>query len=251
VKLYLRQVAVFACLAALLVSGSRCFASTDSPPVRFVLLTENWFDLHLGYKCAEAQQKLRTVSLASPLFVIGPHEIEAYDWGAQQMVLTPEATTRLVQAVAVCDKQVSEPIRKLNALKASLGHGSELERTLYLKAFVVRQGENTTYGGIVLDAMSQMAIHFPVMRVSVDGDRAVLSILPVHAPFLERNTTLPTGQAEESAVNRDGLADWKHFPEGFKSALRSSLSSPDAAEMRRLIMSTAIKKSLEREGKLK
>src|SRR3990167_8631709 len=54
------------------------------------------------FPCHEALQQMRkyiSASLSSPLFVIGPQQIESYSWHDQTIVLTPAATTRFLNCL--------------------------------------------------------------------------------------------------------------------------------------------------------
>ena len=51
------------------------------------------------------------------------------------------------------------------------------------KGFSVLVDGRPTYGGVVLEPMSQLAIRFPVLRFDTRNGKTVLSLMPVHWPL--------------------------------------------------------------------
>ncbi len=231
--------------ASLLISTissrpSKTHAQADTmPQFQLIILNEDWHDLQLRYEYNTAYPNLTAADKSNPLFTIGLAEIESYDWTWQAITLTPDATTRLIDALPLSDK---DGVRSLIALKESLGWGNPLENALYIHPFVVMVNDEMLYGGIFLDPMSQMAIDFPVIRISLVNGQAVLYLLPVHIPFVNYDPFAFAGTTNvDSAINEVVEGDWSQFSDEFKSAAMSSGKTPTAVLFRGLIRNTQIK----------
>ncbi len=224
--------------ATLLALPSSTHAQADTmPPFQLIILNEDWHDLQLRYEYNTAYPNLNAADKSNPLFTIGLAEIESYDWTWQAITLTPDATTRLIDVLPISDK---DGVRSLIALKESLGWGNPLENALYIHPFVVMVNDEMLYGGIFLDPMSQMAIDFPVIRISVVNGQAVLYLLPVHIPFVNYDP-FAGASSVDNAINEVMEGDWSQFSDEFKSAAMSSGKTPTAILFRGLIRNTQIK----------
>ncbi|MCQ3928870.1 MAG: hypothetical protein DPW16_00295 [Chloroflexi bacterium] len=233
--------------ATLLTLLSSTQAQADNPPqFQIIILNQDWNDLQLGYKYITAQPNLNAADKSTPLFTIGLDEIESYDWTWQAITLTPDATTRLIDVLPISDK---EGVRSLIDLKESLGWGNPLENALYIHPFVVMVNDEMLYGGIFLDPMSQMAIDFPVIRISLVNGQTVLYLLPVHIPFVNYDPLAGTAVVD-SAINEVVEGDWSQFSDDIKSAFMAFGSTPTAILFRGLIRNTHIKDALFAADKL-
>lgn len=136
------------------------------------ILTKNWFDLGLGYKYESAWPRLQQARGAA-LATVGERDVESYDWARQTLTLTPTASERLrAELAAAMPSRPADPSRA----------GDALPGELYLKGFVVEVDDQPIYGGIFLQAISQMAIDYPVIRAEQDAvTRVVLHIAPLQA----------------------------------------------------------------------
>ncbi|MBI4956372.1 MAG: hypothetical protein HY908_30425 [Myxococcales bacterium] len=211
--------------------------------VRLVILKAGWDELGLGYEAGPALARLRTAPLEPALFTLEVADLAAYRSGSHAFVLTPEGTARLIAALAATPDARLAGVRKLAALKAKLGMGNAVGRALYTRAFVVLAGAERVYGGIFLDAPSQMAIDFPVARVAAEDERLVLRMLPLHLPFFESDPgAAPAPRADDGA----GYG----APSGMIDAFRSAAASPLAVENRALLDDPRLRAALERAGKL-
>jgi len=223
-----------------------------SEPSRFqlIILKQNAFDLGLGYDSGEAQSKLLKVNLRDNLFFVGLKEIESYDWICQAITLTQQATEDLSQALSLKPKP-EKGITNLNEMKRSLSWGSELERKLYLQAFMVVIHSLPTYGGIFLDAMSEMAIRFPVIRVGMVDSRVVFNLLPVHIPFLTEDVSPFDSASYHWAITPEGESDWVSLSEEIKESIIKTGTTTQAQELRQLIRNSTVRDIMEKAGKLK
>jgi len=220
-----------------------CAARRPLPPggLSIVVLKQDWQELGLGYEAAPALSRLRAVSLVDPLFQAEPGDIDAYRWSSETLLLTPHATSRLLEALTRSSER-QEGIKKLNALKESLGDGNALAHALYVRGFVVLLGEERMYGGIFLDGSSQMAIGFPVARAELDDGRAVLHFLPVHLPFFE------TDPAADPKAGDDHPGD---VPAPMMDHFRAQAMAPKAVENRKLLQDPRIRAWLAAAGRLR
>ncbi|MBI5536293.1 MAG: hypothetical protein HY898_26460 [Deltaproteobacteria bacterium] len=206
-----------------------------------IVLAQDWDALRLGYAAQPALATLQSVPLDAPLFKSEPEDLEAYTWNTSTLVFTRSATERWIEAVAQANERKGG-LAKLNRLKESLGMGSALERALYLRAFVVMVGQERIYGGVFLDAPSQMAIGFPVARVEIEQGRGVLHFLPLHLPFFQSDP------ASDSDAGQDAPRD---VPSGMINHFRTAAMAPAAIENRRLLQDPRIRECLEAAGKLR
>ena len=230
-----------ALLLALPLVALGCKPRERGDGVRLTILKQDWEELHLGYQPGPALAGLAAASLADPLFEVEPDDIAEYRTATETLVLTPAATSRLVQALAQARPR-SEGVRDLNALKERLGHADALESALYIRAFVVRVGETRIYGGIFLDPPSQMAIQFPVARVGLEDGKAVFHFLPVHLPFLR------TDPGVDASAGGDRPGD---VPAVMVDDFRKQGMSPLAVTNRQLIQYPRIRGALRAAGKLR
>lgn len=233
--------------ATLLTLLSSTQAQADNPPqFQIIILNQDWNDLQLGYKYITAYPNLNAADKSNPRFVIRLEEIESYDWTWQAITLTPDATTRLIDVLPLSDK---EGVRSLIELKESLGWGNPLENALYIHSFVVMVNDEMLYGGIFLDPMSQMAIDFPVIRISLVNGQAVLYLLPVHIPFVNYDPFAGAASVD-NAINQVVEGDWSQFSDDIKSAFMSFGKTPTAILFRGLIRNSHIKDALLAADKL-
>ena len=238
----------FALTLALLMTVPAAAQPAPAPPragFALVVLKKDWEQLHLGYAGGPALAQLRTVALDDALFTAEAGDLEEYRWASSTAVLTPAATARLMDALAGSGPR-AEGIRRLSALKGKLGHGNELDRALYTRAFVVLLGGERLYGGIFLDPPSQMAIGFPVARAAAEDGRCVIHFLPVHLPFFDVD---PVGDG--GAKGAGGTPDGGEVPKGMTEHFRNAAMEPTAVEHRKLLRDARLRAWLERAGKLK
>ena len=224
--------------------------TADLDRFQLIILKQTTFDLGLGYEAGNAFSILLSEKHVDNLFIVGLNEIESYDWQYQSITLTRQATKDLSQALSL-NPELDKGIADLNAMKQTLVWGSELEHQLYARAFVGIIDSRPTYGGIFLDAMSQMAIRFPVIRVGFEDGKAIFNILPVHIPFLTYDVFLPGDSSCDRAIVPEGRHDWKSLPEEIKENMIKSYALPQIQKMRQCIQNPAIWDIMEKAGKLK
>lgn len=222
----------------------------DDEAFQLILLRDTWSRLGMGYHWDTAMAILMQADLRRHLFVAGLREIERYDWDRQIITLTGDATEALGRAAghARHDKGPAA----LMSLGESLGWGNALERALYTHAFVVRAEGATVYGGICLDAVSQMAIDYPVLRVTAAGGKAALAVLPVHVPFVMADPASSSGKSELSVAAEAG-EDVRQLDQhdGFMSSwIMGIATGPTARRFRGLIRDARIEAALRAAGKL-
>ncbi|HMK64343.1 MAG TPA: hypothetical protein VK564_01030, partial [Thermodesulfobacteriota bacterium] len=156
---------------------SPVFGGTGQPssdPVdgfSLVILKQDWYDLKLGYTYTQALPLLEKVETSGSLFVLETKDIASYLWFRQAIALTDQATQRLL-GVLPAKEELRPYIRGMANWKEKEGYGNPLEMPLYAKGFLVKVSGRVLYGGIFLDPLSQMAIHYPVIRVGLEKGRA-------------------------------------------------------------------------------
>lgn len=134
------------------------------------------------YKYEDFLSRINKTTEKDERFILEPPSIEAYDWNTQTITLTEEGTKNLIASLPE-DRELSELALALKKLEKSLGYGNPVEQALYAQAFLVKIDGELLYGGMFLNAVSQMAISYPVIRVEIVKSRVVFHILPIHIPF--------------------------------------------------------------------
>ena len=183
------------------------------------------------------------------LFEVGVREIESYDWKRQSITLTAEATKRLV-AVLPSREQMNPTARSIKNMSERLGWGDAVGLSLLYKGFLVFVEGRPVYGGIVLEPMSQLRIHFPVLRFETRNNKSVLSVMPVHVPFMTRDPVLSGQAGDLEPVFQPAAGDWKQFPQPMRDRFLADASSTTTKQFREAIMSPSIRKILDGAGKL-
>jgi hypothetical protein len=216
---------------------------------QLAILRGDFGDLGLGYTYEGAFPKLEAGGTANALFVVGTNQIEAYHWSAQSITLTPEGTRDLLAALEP-PEQLKESVRALNGMRAKLGWGDRLDHALYTKGFLVMLDGNALYGGIFLDATSQMAIRYPVIRASLAPDgKAQFNLMPVHIAFYTKDPLVCADEGD-LAVAREMINDWRQFPDVLKTRIAGAATSDLATTLRALLRSHAVRVVMEGAGKL-
>ena len=231
-------------------------SANDSPPDdtawQLIVFKPGWNELQLGYAAAPAQTALFALDTQDPLFVVSLPEIAAYDWERQAVTLTPTASTALAQALAD-DGGARADVKALTDFYANLGWGSAVSRALYTRAFVVLVEGEPVYGGIFLDAVSQMAIDYPVARVSNQGEQLVLALLPIHIPFAEIDPVGSSGvlgTVEVPTVAAADIAQLEQNDQFFSQWMQEVALSASAVQFRSIIRAESIHTLLTEAGKL-
>ncbi len=208
------------------------------PPFELVILKGRWDGVQWRYK-----EPPRPDTRAERFFTAGIADIEAYRWSTQAFTLGAEATQRLLQALAEAPGPGGS-VRKLDALKASLGHGNGLERALYLYRFFVAVDGEPLYWGIFLDPPSQMAIDYPVMRSAVREEKAVFHVLPIHLPFYASD---PGAAGPETSAAREA----REVPSGMMEHFKKAAEAPLAVAFRQRIRDERIRRMFDDAGRLR
>jgi hypothetical protein len=197
---------------------------------RLVILRQDWSDLALGYTLDTATAKLGAADRSDPLISIDSSDIDTYDWNGQNIVLTPAASTKF-RALAAGSKP------------------ADFDRALGMHGFVAVFDEAPVYGGLVLGPMSQMPVHYPVLRVEMLGGRALLHVLPTQIPMAQ--TDVPAERSRWAAAMSSEAADWSRLPDKTQESILSAAFTPAANAVRRLIRNESARLFLDAEGKLK
>lgn len=219
---------------------------------QLIIFRQGWNELQLGYAAAPAQTTLFALDTQAALFVVSLSEIAAYDWERQTLVLTSTASTALAQTLAD-DGGARADVEVLTDFYESLGWGSAVSRSLYTRAFIVMVEGEPVYGGIFLDAVSQMAINYPVARVSNEGDQLVLALLPIHIPFAETDPVGSSGELGMVDVPEVAAADIARLEQNdnfFSTWMQEVALSENAVQFRQMIRTETIRASLDESGKL-
>jgi hypothetical protein len=225
-------------------------AGMDAGDFQFVILKADWHRLGRHYDAEGALPLLQAASPEDVLYAIDLDGVDAFHWTRQQLILTPDATERLTQAVDEATATAAPLHTRLTALKARLGWGSALERALYIKGFRVHLRGEFLYGGIFLDAPSQMAISYPVARLAPMGEQAVISILPIHIPFVAYDPAAEGESLPAEALAPEVQPEWEHMPPGLRSAVRGWATGPTAEGFRARLHDPRLRELLAAAGKL-
>ena len=239
-------------LIAILSSCSPIFAPQQSIPeieFKLIILKENWWDLKIGYEAEKAQTILSSADVSNPFFVITKEKIEKYDWDLQTIHLTSTATKELGEALSNIGEYSGE-IEKLNNLKESLGWGNSVERALYIHSFIVQVDSQFKYGGIFLDATSQMAIDFPVARITISDGKVVIALLPTHIPFVMIDPIDENGNLRQPVIADEAKNDVQQL-DSFSDWSTNLATSATANQFRAIIRDENIKAFFEMESLLK
>ena len=137
--------------------------------------------------------------------------IEKYDWNVQTLMFTQQGTDHLIEVLGRVDGREPNGITELRNLKESLDRGNPIERALYLHAFLIQVDNQVKYGGIFLDAPSQMAINFPVIRVTMSDGKAIMALLPTHIPFVMIDPIDDRGRVRKPVVAEEAKHDVQQF----------------------------------------
>jgi hypothetical protein len=214
-----------------------------------IIFEQNWGGLSLGYDYEQAWPKLVALNRDDALFTVGVAEIDVYDWSHQSITLTAEASAGLADALGRADV-LNEGATALKELEASLGWGNPIEQALYTRGFVVTLNDEPVYGGIFLNAISQMGIDYPVIRVEVAQGKAILHLLPVHLPFMTTDPVAAGNEPEGPVIAPEAQADWNQFPQEFTSAFLDMANSDQAAAFRVLMQDARIRAVMGQAGKV-
>lgn len=197
-------------LLTTIFSSCSSISTTQQPKseieFKIIILKESWFDLKIGYEAEKAQSVLSSADISNPVFIITKNQIEKYDWDLQTITLTSTATKKLGEALSNISAD-SDEIEKLNDLKESLGFGNPVERALYIHPFIVQVDNQFKYGGIFLDAPSQMAIDFPVARITISDGHIVIALLPTHIPFVMIDPIDGSGNLRQPVIADEAKSD--------------------------------------------
>jgi hypothetical protein len=217
---------------------------------RLVILRSDLEDLKLGYTYDDAFPKLLAAGKEPPLFVVEVDLIAAYHWDIQSILLTAEGTQKLLAALEP-PEDLKESVRALTGMRARLGWGDRLDHALYTKGFLVLIGEELLYGGIFLDATSQRAIDYPVIRASLSAEgQARFNLLPIHVAFFTQDPATCGEGAGDEGVAREMANDWRQFPRDVKALFQGRAAREPATTFRALMRSDVVRAILESAGKL-
>jgi hypothetical protein len=220
---------------------------------QLIIFRQRWSDLKLGYHASEAFPILTSLDSGKSLYIITLKEIETYDWDLQTITLTSNTTEAFIGALEAPENTPDE-VKAITEMKKRAGWGNSSELALYTRCFVVKAHSELVYGGIFLDAISQMPINYPVARVSVSDHRVVISLLPVHIPFLVTDPISELGIVREPSITAEAQADVQLLNKHenlFTNWTRDIAKSDTANEFRKLIRDSKIKSILKTGAKIK
>lgn len=219
---------------------------------RIIIFNDDWQSLGLGYESGHALSTIKALDTAKALFTLNLDGIESYDWDKQKITLTEDATNAFAQSLERAGR-LTEGAEKLISLKKSMGWGNPLQSALYTRVFLVELNGEVVYGGIFLDATSQMPINYPVARVMLDDGKAVIALLPIHIPFVNEDPVDDKGAIRSLEVTDEAKGDIEALNKKDSFAtnwIRGVATSPSAVENRKMQRDTSIKKVLEASGKI-
>ena len=169
------------------------------------------------------------------------NQIEKYDWDLQAITLTQQGTEQLAQALVAIKGTNSAGVAKLKNLKENLGWGNPIERALYTQIFIVLVNDQFKYGGIFLDATSQMAIDFPVARVTISEGKAVIALLPTHLPFVMIDLVDGDGNLRHPAIAEEAQEDIMQQQDFFSQWIGRLATTETSVRFRAIIRDEAIR----------
>jgi hypothetical protein len=100
------------------------------------------------------------------------------------------------------------------------------------------------YGGIFLDAISQMGINYPVIRVTITNGKATLALLPIHIPFVMVDPIDSDDNVRDAPIANETRSDIQQL-DIFSDVLIKFARRDTATEFRGLIHDDDIKQILE------
>lgn len=244
-------ISLFLLIAILCACSSISTSQQSKSEIEFkiIILKENWFDSKIGYEAEKAQSVLSSANISNPVFVITKNQIEQYDWDLQTITLTSTATKELGEALSNIGAD-SDEINKLNNLKESLGWGNPVERALYTHPFIVQVDNQFKYGGIFLDAPSQMGIDFPVARITISDGKVVIALLPTHIPFVMVDPIDENGNIRQPVIADEAKNDVEQL-DFFPEWVTTIATSTTANTFRVIIRDENIKTLFKMESLLK
>lgn len=248
---------LFWCYLAVLSLATGLFAACSSHTLpmpsdtsfQIVIFKNDWSELRLGYQAQDALPRIQTLEEDDILFVISLKDIELYNWDYQTITLTQKATEQLAITLNT-DHKHSEAAEALMDMRKSLGWGNYLERALYTKPFSVKIDDTVLYSGIFLNAVSQMAIDYPVIRMSEEHGKAVIAVLPVHIPFTMIDPVDGSGMVREPSLPQEVKQDTPAMNDFFSKVISDNSKKDVANEFRTLIRDDRVKQIFEAIGKL-
>ncbi len=190
-------------------------ADMGSNKLELVILKQDWYDIKLGYIYTQALPLLESANSSGHLHVISLNDIEMYHWARQSILLTPEATDRLIAALPK-DEEIKKPIQYMARVKKERGWGNAIEPALHLKGFLVTLDNKIIYAGIFLEPMSELAARYPVIRPQMRGKKAVLNLLPIQMPFVVYDPDSEDVALWTKAIAPEGASMWSQFPPEMK-----------------------------------
>lgn len=179
-------------------------------------------------------------------FTIAPSSIETYDWDTQTIILTEKGTNDLIASLPE-DKELSDLALALKKMEKSLGWGNPVEQALYSRAFLVKINGELLYGGMFLNAVSQMAIDYPVIRVEIIKSRVAFHILPIHIPFVMIDPVDEKGNIRKVPITQEAKEDVQNLDKNdkfFTKWMTDLATSQNAVKFRKIIRDERIRKTI-------
>ena len=219
---------------------------------QFLILRKLQSEFLKGHSASEVFPVLKSLGTGEILQSLTTNDIEVYDWEQQILTLTLEASHGLRQSLEKLSSPPGE-IMAVNRMKERLDWGNAMERALYRRCFAVKVRGAMAYGGIFLDAVSQVPIQFPVARVRLKEQQVQMSILPIHIPFVETDPILSSGSEPQLSITPEAKADAEQLDTAnhrFSDWIRGIATCEIAHEFRKAIRNPEVRKMIETSGKL-
>jgi len=198
------------------------------------------------YKYEDFLSKIKNITEKDERFILEHPSIEAYDWDTQTITLTEKGTRDLIASLPE-DKELSDLALALKKMEKSFGYGNPVEQALYSQAFLVKIDGELLYGGMFLNAVSQMAIDYPVIRVEIIKSRVVFHILPIHIPFVMIDPVDEKGNIRKVPITQEAKEDVQNLDENdkfFTKWMTELAVSPNAVKFRKIIRDEKIRKTI-------
>ncbi|MFN8007061.1 MAG: hypothetical protein U0V70_08600 [Terriglobia bacterium] len=219
---------------------------------QFIILKQLQSELPRRYSASEMFPILQSLGTGEALQVLKVDDIAVYDWDRQVITLTGEASQALKLNLEKAESPPEE-IKAINRMKESLDWGNVIERALSRVCFTVNLRGTMIYGGIFLDAISQMPIDFPVTRVRLNDQQVQFSILPIHIPFVQTDPVSGSGPEPQLSVAPEARADAQQLDangDRFSNWIRSIATGETARKFRKVIRDPSLRRMMEKSGKL-
>ena len=192
-------------------------ADENNPEVskgfEFSIYKKGFHDLNASNEWAGCADALKELSNEVPLLTITSGDIQEYNWDAQVIILTKDATRKLRFALSHTDL-ISEHDIALQHLEKQVyeSKGIEYDPDFHIGAylygdynlFTVKQNRRFVYGGVFQSSWSNLRFDFPVARCHIIHNQLYLILLTNDTPFSQLDPRDEMGNFREIHLDSHG-----------------------------------------------